>query len=149
MFLFFGGAGFFCGDGGQGHHGCIVTLDELPQPAAGGLHGPCRVSDTCDMGLRLHRSRDDAAFAYILAAQGFRNAPPRHDDHPVAQALELFCIRGVHDDRRPRLGNFTQNPIDLSTRTDIDALSRFIGHHQCRPRQQRSRHHDLLLVSAG
>jgi hypothetical protein len=85
----------------------------------------------------------------LVAAERGDHVPPGHDDHAVAQALELLGV-GRGDDHRDAAGrDLAEDAVDLRPGPHVDALRRLVREEDRRLGQQRPRHDDLLLVAAG
>ncbi len=133
--------------GEDGHRG-VVALELAPdRRAARGAGLPLLVL-LLERGGR-HRGADHPLLGDLVAAEGGDHMAPGHDDHPVAEPLELLGVRRRDDHRHAGVGDLAQDPVDLRPRADVDTLGRLVGQEDGRLRQQRAGHHDLLLVAAG
>ena len=61
--------------------------------------------------------------------------PPGHDEHLVAQALELVGVRRGDDDGDAAVGGLAEDAVDLGAGADVHALRRLVGEQQDRARR--------------
>ena len=101
------------------------------------------------MGGRADRCRHDSLLGDLVTRTLFNDMAPRHDDHPVAQALELHGIRRQHDDRDARGGEIAQERVDVHAGAGVDALGRVLDEEHLRVAEAPAGQQDLLLVAAG
>jgi hypothetical protein len=93
-----------------------------------------------------HDRLRDLLLRDAVAAQLLHHGPSGEDDHPIAEALELECVRRDHEHRCAGLGNPAEDAVDLDTRARIDSLSGLVREHERGLGEQRAGEHDLLLV---
>ena len=70
-----------------------------------------------------------------------------HDEHPVAEPLELLGVGGGDDDGDALVGDLAQDPVDLRPRPDVHALGRLVGEQDRGTGEEGPGEHDLLLVA--
>ena len=98
------------------------------------------------MSCGAHSCIDQPLLGDVIACEGLDDRSSRHDEHAVAEPLELLGVRRRHDHRHAALGNLAQDAIDLRASTHVYALGRLVGNHDGRLGQEEVL---LALIAAG
>src|SRR5262245_41003789 len=100
-------------------------------------------------GPRADDRLDDPTLPEFLPGNLVDDPTARHHDDPVAEAGELEWVARLDDRRDAFLRLLAQSPVDVETRSHVDALRRLLGEdHLDVPAQERTRERDLLLIAA-